>query len=134
MARALAHERRASPRVPAFHISGMERARLRPGRMAHIVDVSSGGALIETDWRLLPGMRVELQLGEPVPLFRVAGRILRCHVALLDRERIRYRGALMFEEQLAFGEVATHGVGEGTQQSKVLADERDEKKLPRPHR
>ena len=134
MARALALERRASPRVPAFNISGMERARLRPGRMAHIVDVSSGGALIETDWRLLPGMRVELQLGEPVPLFRVAGRILRCHVAILDRERIRYRGALMFEEQLPFGEVATHGVDAGTQHNEVLPDERDEKKLPRPHR
>ncbi len=87
----------------------MERARLRPGRTAHIIDLSAGGALIETDWRLLPGMRVEMQVGEPVPLFRVAGRILRCHVALLDRERIRYRGALMFDEQLPFGEVATHG-------------------------
>jgi hypothetical protein len=98
--------------------------------MAHIVDLSSGGALIETDWRLLPGVRVELQLGEPVPLFRVAGRILRCHVALLDRERIRYRGALMFEEQLPFGEVATHGVNGGTQRSEVQPDEGDEKKLP----
>lgn len=87
---------------------------MRPGRMAHIVDLSSGGALIETDWRLLPGMRVELQLGEPVAVFRVAGRILRCHVARLDRERIRYRGALMFEEQLPFGEVPTRGVGPGT--------------------
>ena len=89
----------------------MERARLRPGRTAHIVDVSAGGALIETDWRLLPGIRVEMQLGEPVPLFRVAGRVIRCHVALLDRERIRYRGALMFDEQLPVGEVQTHGVG-----------------------
>ena len=55
-------------------------------------------------------MRVEMQVGDPVPLFRVAGRILRCHVALLDRERIRYRGALMFDKQLPFGEAATHGV------------------------
>lgn len=107
MAGPVKHERRASPRVPALTLAGMERARLRPGRSAHIVDLSSGGALIETDWRLLPGMRVEMQVGEPVPLFRVAGRILRCHVALLDRERIRYRGALMFEEQLPFGEAAT---------------------------
>lgn len=130
MAGTVKKDRRASPRVAAFHIAGMERARLRPGRMAHIVDLSSGGALIETDWRLLPGMRVELQLGEPVPLFRVVGRILRCHVALLDRERIRYRGALMFEEQLPFGEVSTHGVSGGTQRSDVQPDESDENKLP----
>jgi hypothetical protein len=110
----IARERRASPRVAALTMSGMERARLRPGRMAHILDVSAGGALIETDWRLLPGTRFEMQLGDPVPLFQVAGRVLRCHVALLDRERIRYRGALMFEKQLPFGEVATHGVGPAT--------------------
>jgi hypothetical protein len=92
----------------------MDRARLRPGRTAIIVDLSSGGALIETDWRLLPGMRVEVQVGEPVPLFRVAGRILRCHVALLGRERIRYRGALVFEQPVSFGEAPTHGVEPGT--------------------
>ncbi len=85
----------------------MDRARLRPGRTAHVIDLCSGGALIETDWRLLPGTRVELQLGHPVPKFRVAGRILRCHVALLDRERIRYRGALAFDERLPLGEDAT---------------------------
>ena len=104
----MTHERRTSPRMPALTLAGMERARLRPGRLAHIVDLSSGGALIETDWRLMPGMRVEMQVGEPVPLFRIAGRILRCHVALLGREGIRYRGAMKFEEELPIGEADTH--------------------------
>ena len=103
-------ERRASTRVLALTMEGMERARLRPGRTADIVDLSCGGALIETDWRLLPGMRVELQVGDPVPLFRVAARILRCHVAVVDRTRIRYRGALMFDKQLPFGEATTQRV------------------------
>ena len=110
----IARERRASCRVPALTMAGMERARVRPGRTAHVVDLSAGGALIETDWRLLPGMRVEMQLGEPAPLFRVAGRVLRCHVSVLGRERIRYRCALMFEEGLSFGEAPTHGVGPRT--------------------
>ena len=114
MAGAVGHDRRASPRIAGYATPGMDRARLRPGRTALIVDLSSGGALIETDWRLLPGMRVELQVGEPVPVFRVTGRILRCHVALLGRERIRYRGALMFEEPVTFGEETTHGVEPGT--------------------
>ena len=96
-------ERRSWPRVSTVERVEIASGRLRPGRSAQIVDVSPGGALIETDWRLLPGMSVELQLGEPVALYRVKGRILRCHVALLDRERIRYRGALAFEEQLPFG-------------------------------
>ena len=96
-------ERRAWPRVNTVSCADLARGRLRPGRPAQIVDVSPGGALIETEWRLLPGMRVELQMGEPVALYNVKAKILRCHVALLDRERIRYRGALMFEEQLPFG-------------------------------
>jgi PilZ domain-containing protein len=108
MATALARERRASPRVSTLSSSGMDRARLRPGRSALVLDLSSGGALIETDWRLLPGLRVEVQLGEPVPVYRVGARILRCHVALLGREKIRYRGALAFEQRLPFGEATTH--------------------------
>jgi hypothetical protein len=95
-------DRRAWPRMLTLDRTDMALGRLRPGRPAQIVDVSSGGALIETDWRLLPGMRVELQVGEPVALYKVKGRILRCHVSMLGRERIRYRGALMFEEQLLF--------------------------------
>jgi hypothetical protein len=99
-------ERRAWPRVDTRSRLEIARGKLRPGRPAHIVDVSSGGALIETDWRLLPGMQVELQLGEPVALYRVKARILRCHVARLDGERIRYRGALAFEQALPLGDSA----------------------------
>lgn len=98
-----AEERRAWPRLSTVEHVEMANGRLRPGRTAQVVDVSPGGALIETDCRLLPGTRVELQLGAPGTLYRVKGRILRCHVALLDRERIRYRGALAFEELLPFG-------------------------------
>jgi hypothetical protein len=71
------------------------------------LDLSSGGALIETDWRLLPGARVELQFGESSVPLRVTARILRSHVALVSRERIRYRGALAFEENLPLGEATT---------------------------
>ena len=54
MADPVRHERRAAPRVCAFTTQGMERTRLRPGRLAHVIDLSAGGALIETDWRLFP--------------------------------------------------------------------------------
>lgn len=92
-------ERRAWPRVSTLDSNG----RLLPGRVARIVDLSPGGALIETDCRLLPGTLVELQLGDPGARSRVRGRILRCYVAALDRERgVRYQGALAFEEPLPF--------------------------------
>jgi hypothetical protein len=107
MAEPLKSERRATARVAPQGGSEMARARLRPGRTAQVIDLSAGGALIETDCRLLPGARVELQFGQPASQVKVAGRILRCHVALVDRERIRYRGALAFEQRLTFGEPKT---------------------------
>jgi len=93
-------DRRAHPRVSTRDWRTLARGRVRPGRPAHILDVSTGGLLLETDWRLLPGTRVELQLGDPVALYRVAGHILRCHISVLDRDRVRYRGAVAFEEWL----------------------------------
>ena len=96
-------DRRAWPRSTTLDASGMASGRLLPGRIARVIDLCRGGALIETDYRLLPGTLVELQLGEPTTRYRVRGRILRCYVTALDRERgIRYRGALAFEEQLVF--------------------------------
>ena len=110
MADPVTGERRAWPRVPTRTGTEMCAGRLRPGRAAQILDLSEGGALIETDWRLLPGMRVELQLGEPIGLYRVTGRIVRCHVTLLDRERVRYRGAMAFDAELSLaGNTRPHG-------------------------
>ena len=44
-------ERRAWPRTLKVERSDMARGRLSPGRAAQILDVSQGGALVETDWR-----------------------------------------------------------------------------------
>ena len=75
--------------------------RVRPGRLARIVDVCPGGVLVETEWRLLPGSRVELQLNEPMTIYSVKGRVVRCQVVVINRERIEYRGAVAFDQPLA---------------------------------
>ncbi len=103
MADTVTRERRTAPRIAVSGVGRLGQARLRPGRKARVMDLSAGGALIETDWRLLPGTRLELQLGDPPELKRVAGHLLRCYVALLNRESILYRGALAFEERLSWG-------------------------------
>ena len=92
-------DRRTAPRLPAAQ-AGVEQIRFRGGRLARIVDLSATGVLIEADWRLLPGVRVDLLVGDPVPQ-RATGRIVRCHVAFLSRERVRYRGAVAFDEPRA---------------------------------
>ena len=94
-------ERRAWPRTSQFDANALAGIRLIPGRLVRLINLSSGGALIEADCRLLPGAQVELHLAGLSTLQRVRGRIVRSHVAALDRRQgIRYRGALVFEEQL----------------------------------
>ena len=93
--------RRAWPRRSRPDGAWIACARLIPGRSVDVIDLSRGGALIETDYRLLPGAPVELQLAGPITFERVRGHVVRSQVAVLDRERgIRYRGALIFEKQL----------------------------------
>jgi len=66
-----------------------------------LLDVSAGGALIQTSERLNPGAHVLLEF--LVPGTRQAtlmhSRVMRSHVASLD-EGVRYRGGCSFEEIL----------------------------------
>jgi hypothetical protein len=77
-------------------------ARLRPGRDVVLVDLSSGGAQVETLVPLLPGSRVVLQLLGGGAACLVSGRVTRCQVHALDKGGgVRYRGAVAFDELLA---------------------------------
>ena len=80
--------------------SGLALTRVRPGRVARVLDVCPGGVQVETEWRLLPGSRVELQLSEPMTIYTIKGTVVRCQVVMLDRERIEYRGAVAFDQPL----------------------------------
>jgi hypothetical protein len=62
-----------------------------------VVNLSRGGALLESAARMLPGARAELQLTGGRRRM-VCGRIARCQVAHLDP--LRYRGAIVFDESL----------------------------------
>ncbi len=64
-----------------------------------MVNVSEGGALVESPTRLTPGARAELQLFGGTR-WHVRGRVERCRVAGL--EPLRYEGAIVFDEPLTF--------------------------------
>lgn len=88
-------ERRRLARVPADSTSWRPLALLRPGQEVILIDLSAGGALLESHARMLPGARAELQLfGARRSVLH--GRIDRCHVSHL--EPLRYRGAIVFDE------------------------------------
>ena len=90
-------DRRRAPRVRPEHTPWGEAALLRPGQDVTVLNVSRGGALVESASRMLPGVRAELQL-IGVRRCMARGRIDRCHVTCLTP--LRYRGAIVFDDAI----------------------------------
>src|SRR4051812_39555062 len=87
-------DRRGARRFEAFEEHRIVSASVRPGHRARVIDVSAGGALIETSLRLLPGSAVELQVDTGSDRANVRGHVLRCTVVRLRPTWVCYRGAI----------------------------------------
>jgi hypothetical protein len=73
-------------------------ATLRPGCDVSVIDLSSGGALVQGHRPLRPGARVHVRLETDRGIVSLAAYVLRCMVWSLDGEEgVMYRGALRFE-------------------------------------
>jgi hypothetical protein len=93
-------DRRVMPRHSTPDEHGVVSARVRPGHDVSLLDLSAGGALVESDRRLSPGSSVELQLEGASRRTVVRGRVLRCSVAQVHADSICYRGAISFDRHL----------------------------------
>jgi hypothetical protein len=104
-------DRRADKRRrPEEH--GIWRVRVRPGQEVTLIDMSSGGVLVETSQRLLPGAKIEVHLrrhaNDAAEIVR--GRVTRCAVVRLSSTAITYRGAIAFDRPLpGVPNAASHG-------------------------
>jgi hypothetical protein len=98
----LATDRRRTRRHYGDAEHGIVAARVRPGHDAALIDVSAGGALLETAYRLLPGTMVELYLCTRDARAAVRGRVLRCVVAAVGASALCYRGAIGFDRDLTW--------------------------------
>jgi hypothetical protein len=74
------------------------RARARPGHVLVVIDISSCGALVEAPRALRPGAHLEVQLESTTPAATLRARVVRCEVAALDADGVRYRAGLAFSE------------------------------------
>lgn len=93
-------ERRRMRRLSRVDQHRITATRIRPGHHAVTLDVSAGGALIETAYRLLPGTSVELHVETDTRQTRLRGEVLRCAVAKVRADAVCYRGAIRFDRHL----------------------------------
>jgi hypothetical protein len=93
-------ERRLTRRRQSVDEHGIVSALVRPGINASVIDVSEAGVLIETHHRLLPGKAIDIHFDMDRRLPAERGRVLRCAVAYLASDLIRYRGAVLFDRHL----------------------------------
>jgi hypothetical protein len=100
----IASERRSEPRRSAGSARCKPDAVLRPGQAVRLLNINSRAALVESEARLRPGAITELQLARNAGRASIRGRLDRCYVAAL--EPLRYRGLLVFEQRLDFGDEA----------------------------
>jgi hypothetical protein len=104
----LAAERRAHVRRRPMDLPRPMVARLKHGPVLTLVDVSEGGALVETPARLNPGAQVVLEFLAPSAQKRATmpSRVLRSQVTAIDSRGLRYRGSFAFRQLLQIGDLA----------------------------
>jgi hypothetical protein len=95
-------EQRRAPRLGGTDPHGVVRVRVRPGHEAVLVDISHGGAAIETAYRLLPGTSVELQIETGCGRTSVRGLVVRCAVVNVEATRVTYGGAICFDTPITW--------------------------------
>ncbi len=98
-------ERRRHVRRSGTDLGWLRAARLRPGFEAGLVDVSRGGALVETLTRLRPGLKALLLLTTTDGELRASGEVVRAWVSAIPPDRgVLYRGALRFDRPMTLPE------------------------------
>lgn len=91
-------DRRAHRRLGASDLDWLQTVRLLGGTGydVKLVDLSEGGALIEVDAPLRPGVTLTLEMTGPGVVTAVPLEVLRCYIANLRGETAIYRGACVF--------------------------------------
>lgn len=94
-------ERRASPRLPPSAIPSLKGVKLVAGPEVRLVNISRGGALIESEARLSPGSNLCLRLVTAESVYLLKGHVLRSKVASLAGGGLRYQSAVSFNEEFS---------------------------------
>jgi len=103
-------DRRAHPRIPSIRLRG---ARIRIQHRASpvsLVDLSSGGALLELPFQAQPDTRFAVELHTPSQRLEMPFQLLRCYVADL-KGGVSYHAAGVFDNLLDLEAMALRASG-----------------------
>ena len=93
--------RRSSVRRTLSELSWLNQIRVKYGPTVSLLDLSAGGAQIETtSYRLKPGTAVVVEIAAGSETFLVPSRVLRAHVSRIMPSATTYRAALAFKDSL----------------------------------
>lgn len=92
--------RRAHERLALHELDWLRAIRLKFGPSVSLIDLSAGGALVESPAPLRPGSTAALTITGRGVTETATFRVLRCEVASLSRGLV-YRGACLFERTLS---------------------------------
>lgn len=88
-------ERRRGPRLKPSEIPFLKSVSVNQGSEVQVIDISTGGILLETDVRLRPQMEVRLQLVTTTGVVKLEGRVLHSSISSLN-------GVLRYQARIAF--------------------------------
>jgi hypothetical protein len=94
-------DRRASRRRPLHEIPEVTGVKVQSEKV-EVVDASREGILIECNLRLTPGTMSQLEFLRVDGPLRVRGRVVRCEIKAISGDKVQYRVAIAFNQQLDF--------------------------------
>ena len=97
-------ERRIHQRLRREDVQWLRALRLKNGPEVSLVDISSGGALVDAHVQLKPGAKVTLQINTSGRLVEIPSDVLRCGITTLQGPAT-YRGAFVFAQPIALAEL-----------------------------
>ncbi|MBP1597528.1 MAG: PilZ domain protein [Acidobacteria bacterium] len=91
--------RRRAPRLAPSAIPELKSARLLAGPEIQLINLSRGGALLESDTRIIPGANICIRLVAADAVFLLRGRVLRSRASQLRGSALVYECAIAFDEE-----------------------------------
>jgi len=104
--------RRRWPRLTPDCFPSFKGIILNHENQAHVIDISQGGALIETGLRLCPKAKVGVKVLMAEEVFRITGSVLRSSLTALKSTPI-YKSAISFSNPLTVLDCLAHAKAEG---------------------